>query len=92
MTAQDTAVTYRASSTLPLRVEFIRQLRRRRTLVAYGLVIALPLAIIAAAAASRRTSLLTGVALVVGLTVFCILVFSYGLGLPLPLIGRWLKF
>lgn len=43
MTTQDTAATYRASSTLPLRVEFIRQLRRRRTLVAYGLVIALPI-------------------------------------------------
>jgi ABC-2 type transport system permease protein len=36
-------MTYRASSTLPLRVEFIRQLRRRRTLVAYLLVVALPL-------------------------------------------------
>jgi ABC-2 type transport system permease protein len=35
--------TYRASATLPLRVEFIRQLRRRRTLVAYLLVVALPL-------------------------------------------------
>lgn len=36
-------MTYRASTTLPLRVEFIRQLRRRRTLVAYLLVVALPL-------------------------------------------------
>ncbi len=43
MTAQDTTSNYRASATLPLRVEFIRQLRRRRTLVAYGLVIALPI-------------------------------------------------
>jgi len=34
--------TYRARSTMPLRVEFVRQLRRRRTLVAYLLVIALP--------------------------------------------------
>lgn len=34
--------TYKASATLPLRIEFIRQLRRRRTLVAYLLVIALP--------------------------------------------------
>ena len=34
--------TYDARATLPLRVEFIRQLRRRRTLVAYLLVIALP--------------------------------------------------
>lgn len=61
------------------------------TVRGFGLVIALPLAIFAAASASRRTSLITGVALVVGLTVFCILVFSYGLGLPLPLFGRWLK-
>ena len=56
-----------------------------------GLVIALTLAIIAAAAASRRTTLTTGLALVVGLTIFCVLVFSYGLGLPLPLFGRWLN-
>lgn len=34
--------TYDARATLPLRVEFIRQLRRRRTLVAYLLVVALP--------------------------------------------------
>lgn len=37
------ATGYRARATLPLRVEFIRQLRRRRTLVAYLLVIALPI-------------------------------------------------
>lgn len=37
------ATTYRPSSTLPLRVEFIRQIRRRRTLVAYLLVVALPI-------------------------------------------------
>lgn len=39
-TAPSTA--YRAKATLPLRVEFVRQLRRRRTLIAYLLVIALP--------------------------------------------------
>ena len=37
-----TGTSYRASATMPLRVEFIRQLRRRRTLVAYLLVVALP--------------------------------------------------
>ena len=37
-----TGTTYRASATMPLPVEFIRQLPRRRTLVAYLLVIALP--------------------------------------------------
>lgn len=35
--------TYSANRTLPLRVEFERQLRRRRTHIAYLLVIALPL-------------------------------------------------
>ena len=29
-------------------------------------------------------------ALTVGLTMFCVLVFSYGLGLPLRLFGPWL--
>jgi len=35
--------TYRSGATMPLRVEFVRQLRRRRTLIAYLLVIALPI-------------------------------------------------
>ena len=35
--------TYRPRATMPLRIEFIRQLRRRRTLVAFALVIALPI-------------------------------------------------
>ena len=39
---------YRASATLPLRVELIRQLRRRRTLIAYLLIVALPLIVVAA--------------------------------------------
>jgi ABC-2 type transport system permease protein len=42
------AVGYRASRTLSVRTELIRQLRRRRTLVAMGLVIALPLIVVAA--------------------------------------------
>ena len=39
---------YCANATLPLRVELIRQLRRRRTLVAYLLIVALPLIVVAA--------------------------------------------
>lgn len=39
---------YRARATLPLRVELIRQLRRRRTLVTYGLLVLLPLLVVAA--------------------------------------------
>jgi ABC-2 type transport system permease protein len=34
--------TYRPRATMPLRVEFVRQLRRRRTLIAFLLVVALP--------------------------------------------------
>ncbi|MBE7190058.1 ABC transporter permease [Jatrophihabitans endophyticus] len=41
----DRPVTYRAGRTLRLRVEFARQLRRRRTQVAYGLLLVLPLII-----------------------------------------------
>jgi ABC-2 type transport system permease protein len=39
---------YQANKTLPFRVEFIRQLRRRRTAVAFGLMILLPLIVVAA--------------------------------------------
>jgi ABC-2 type transport system permease protein len=43
-----TAPGYRASGTLPLRVEAVRQLLRRRTLVAFAVMIALPVVIWAA--------------------------------------------
>ncbi len=56
-----------------------------------GLVIALPLTVMIAAWASHRTTPGVAIALTVGLTVFCIAVFSFGLGLPLPLVGRWLN-
>ncbi|MEK9664465.1 MAG: ABC transporter permease subunit, partial [Candidatus Nanopelagicales bacterium] len=40
--------TYRVHHTLTVRVELARQLRRRRTWIALGLVIALPLIVVAA--------------------------------------------
>ena len=40
--------SYKASRTLPYRIELIRQLKRRRTAVAYGLMVALPLIVVAA--------------------------------------------
>lgn len=43
-----TTTTYHPRRTLPLRVELMRQIRRRRTLVAYLLMIALPLIVVAA--------------------------------------------
>lgn len=42
------AVTYRARATLPLRIELIRQLRRRRTWVTYALLVALPIIVVLA--------------------------------------------
>ncbi|MEX1210227.1 MAG: ABC transporter permease [Candidatus Nanopelagicales bacterium] len=43
-----TDVSYNARATLTVRVELIRQLRRRRTLVAFVLAVALPLIVVAA--------------------------------------------
>ena len=42
------APSYSPSATLGIRVEFIRQIKRRRTLVSFLLVIALPLIVVAA--------------------------------------------
>lgn len=44
----ETAPGYRARHTLPLRVEAVRQLKRRRTLVMAGVLAALPLILITA--------------------------------------------
>ncbi|MFB7911788.1 ABC transporter permease [Kitasatospora sp. NPDC059146] len=46
--ATDHAQGYRASRTLPLRVEAVRQLRRRRTMVIGGVLAAMPFVILAA--------------------------------------------
>ena len=40
--------SYKAHLTLPYRIELIRQLKRRRTVVAYTLMVALPLIVVAA--------------------------------------------
>jgi hypothetical protein len=55
-----------------------------------GLLVALPLLVILSASASIHFRLLPALALAVGLTVFCIVVFIQGLGVPLPIIGPWL--
>ena len=54
-----------------------------------GLAIALPLLVIISASASARFSFKTSVIEAVGITVFCILVFVQGLGVPLPILGTW---
>lgn len=56
-----------------------------------GLVPALAGAVLIACFATPRTSPLTAAALTAGLTAFCVGVFTYALGLPLDLIGPWLR-
>lgn len=55
-----------------------------------GLAAALLALAVISAYASVRFRWQTAVPLAVGLTVFSILVFVMGLGLPIPVIGRWL--
>jgi hypothetical protein len=54
-----------------------------------GLVIALPVLVLASAYASTEFRWKQSVLLAAGLTVFCGLIFLKGLGVPIPLIGPW---
>jgi putative tricarboxylic transport membrane protein len=54
-----------------------------------GLAIALPLLIMISAYASTRFRWKYALALAAGVTVFCILIFQVGLGVPLPILGSW---
>jgi len=54
-----------------------------------GLVIALPLLIILSAAASIHFRWRATLIMTIVLTVFCVVVFLKGLGIPLPIIGSW---
>jgi hypothetical protein len=56
-----------------------------------GLVASIAIIVAVSAFASRRMSLKLAVALTLGLTLFCVLVFNVGLGLPLRLVGPWLS-
>ena len=55
-----------------------------------GLAIALPLLLFISAAASVKFRWQTTLVIALGLTLFCVLVFVKGLGVPLPVIGPWL--
>jgi hypothetical protein len=57
-----------------------------------GLVPAIMLVVLISAFASRRMTVPLAAVLTVALTLFCVLVFSFGLGLPLRLFGPWLAF
>ena len=54
-----------------------------------GLAIALPVLIILSAYASAKFRWRATLTMTAGLTIFCVLVFLKGLGIPLPVIGPW---
>jgi len=54
-----------------------------------GLVVALPLLILITALASIKFRWTSALALAAGMTLFSVLVFVKGLGLPIPLLGSW---
>ena len=55
-----------------------------------GLAAGIALVVAVSAYASRRMTWKLTIALIVGLTIFCVLVFHVGLGLPVRLVGPWL--
>ena len=59
------------------------------TIRGLGLVPAVGLVVLIFAFASRRTSPILACLLAVSLTVFCVAIFHYGLGLPIRLFGPW---
>lgn len=61
------------------------------TVQGLGLIGAVFLSTMVAALSSQRVSLVFALLLTLGLTLFCVLVFSYGLGLPIQLVGPWLN-
>jgi hypothetical protein len=56
-----------------------------------GLAPVLVLVVLATAWASRYARLASSLPLALGLAAFCVLLFLRGLGLPLPMVGPWLK-
>lgn len=56
-----------------------------------GLLPAIAIVALISSFASRRMTLVLGVMVTAALTLFCILVFNVGLGLPIRLIGPWLR-
>jgi hypothetical protein len=56
-----------------------------------GLVPSVFVATFMSAFASERTSVVMALAIAVGLTILCVLVFVVALSLRLPLVGSWLR-
>jgi hypothetical protein len=62
------------------------------TLRGLGLVPCLLIVVFASSMASRRNTPASAAILALCLTLFCIAIFTYALGLPLPLLGPWVRF
>jgi hypothetical protein len=54
-----------------------------------GLVVALPVLVLVSAYASKEFRWGPSLLMAAGLTLFCIVVFLKGLGIPLPILGSW---
>jgi hypothetical protein len=54
-----------------------------------GLVVVIPMLVLITAYASIHFRWLASILIAIGMTVFCVLVFSKGLGVPLPILGPW---
>ncbi len=54
-----------------------------------GVAVALPLLVILSGCASTRFRWWPTLSLAAGITLFCVLVFLKGLGVPLPVLGSW---
>jgi hypothetical protein len=57
-----------------------------------GLAPSLFLAAFLAALSSVRTSMLAALIMAAGLTALCVVIFVFSLGMPVPLLGPWLRF
>lgn len=54
-----------------------------------GLVVALPILVLVSAYASKEFRWAPSLLMAAGLTLFCVVVFLKGLGIPLPILGSW---
>jgi Tripartite tricarboxylate transporter TctB family len=62
------------------------------TIRGLGLAPTLFVTVFLTALASRRNGPLTALALAAGMTLLCVLIFSYGLGVAVPVLGTWLGY
>ena len=62
------------------------------TIRGLGLIATLLVTAFASALASRQNSPAAAVVIAGGLTLLCVLIFHFGLGVPVPLVGPWLRF